>query len=949
MFFRILGTVEAWTGQEWRPISATKWRLLLAVLLVRSGQPVPVDRLVEEIWGDRPPKGASNLVSVYVHKLRRLIGDEQGKVLVTRAPGYAAVLKPGELDADRFAELVTLGRKACEQGDAAGGVELLTQALEMWRGEPLADARAAPLVATEAEHLAESRVQATELRIQARLACGRHAEVVPEVHRLLVDFPLRERLWALLMQALWGAGRQAEALETYHQAQETIAEELGVDPGAELQQIYQQILNADSGNAAAARTGIVSVPVSAPAPVVPAQLPPDIADFTGRAGQVAAVRGMLAPSGDGDGEAAPRDGPGVVRVALVVGSGGLGKTALAVHAAHAIAHQFPDGRLYANLRGATHPANPADMLARFLRDLGMDAARIPVDEEERALAYRTRLDGKRVLIVLDDARDAEQVAPLLPGSSSCAVLITSRARMPELVGISVLDLDVLPDDEARTLFAKVAGQAKVSDDPGAAASVLAVCAGLPLAIRIAGARLASGSWNVRLLAERLANERRRLDVLRAGNLAVRASFEVSFAHLPQVAAPGAVDPARVFALLGLWTGPSISLPAVAALVGEPTEAVSEALDVLLDAHLLEAIGPEQYRFHDLLRVYAADRALTQEPDQERLTAVTRLLTWYLHTTEAAACVISPQHTPVPLGPPPARVSPLAFGSLDAALQWCESKRTGLVAATRLAASSGLHEIAWKLAAASMNFFYRSSHWVEWVTTHEIGLASARLLGDRMAEAWMRNNLGMAYGQKHMTEAVEYFEQALAICQDIGDTRGETRGANNLATAYFRIRRFPEALEAAQRSLVIQRKAGNRYGEGIAINMIGCSSRELGWLQKAADYLQQALDIFRELGEQHTVADSLGDLGETYLGLGEIERAIACLRESLSIWRDIGDRYGQAKTLQRFGNAQQRAGNLIEAATLLGEAIVLFEDLGNHGQAAEARAALVEIEREVGGV
>ena len=530
---------------------------------------------------------------------------------------------------------------------------------------------------------------------------------------------------------------------------------------------------------------------------MPAQLPGDIPDFTGRARQLAQLRELLA------GTAADAS-PGAVRVALVVGSGGLGKTALAVHAAHLLAREFPDGQLYANLHGATQPADPAEVLGRFLWDLGVNAAGIPPGEEERAAQFRTRLAGRRVLIALDDARSVEQVRPLLPGSASCAVLVTTRNWMPELVGSTVLDLDVLSDDEAGALFTRIVGERRAVAEPEATSEVLAACAGLPLAIRIAGARLASrGSWTVATMSARLSDERRRLDELRVGNLAIRASFEVSFASLPGPVAPGGVGPARAFRLLGLWTGPSFSLAAVAALLGEPEDEAADALDVLVDAHLLESPAPDRYRFHDLLRVYAADRARTQESEEDRAAAIGRVLAWYLHTTEAAAAVISEQHARVPLGQLPAGVEPLDFGSLDEALAWCERERAGLTAATRLAASSGLHEIAWKLPAAAMSFYYRRSHWGDWVATHQTGLESARAIGDRQAQAWMLNDLGMAYGVQR-PEVSFPLEQALDYARS-GTCGGQARRVQ-CGQRVFDLGRYAEALEAAQRSVAIQREA-----------------------------------------------------------------------------------------------------------------------------------------------
>jgi DNA-binding SARP family transcriptional activator len=930
--FRLLGPVEVWTGQEWAKIGAPKQRSVLATLLLRPGEPVSTDTLIDEVWPGKPPAKATNLVSVYVHYLRKLIGDADGRVLATRAPGYQVVLGSGELDADQFAGLVAGGRRALASGAPARAVDLLTEALGLWRGRALADVAATPLVAAEAGRLEESRVEALELRAQANLACGRPAEVVSEVRRLLADHPLREKLWALLIRALYGSGRQAEALEVYEQARNRIADELGVDPGADLRQLYQQILNADGELAGIPLAQVDPGPPAAP---VPAQLPADIPDFTGRSGQVEELRELLAGAG-GD------DSPGAVQVVLVVGSGGLGKTALAVHAAHLLASQFPDGQLYANLLGATQPADPAEVLARFLRDMGMDGSRIPLHAEERATHYRTRLAGKRVLIVLDDARDAAQVTPLLPGSASCAVLVTTRNWLPELAGIAILDLDVLSPGEGRALFTRVVGEKRVAAEPAATDEVLAACVGLPLAIRIAGARLATrGAWSVRTLADRLSDERRRLDELRVGNLAVRASFEVSFASLPRPETADGPDPAGAFRLLGLWTGPWIRLPAASALFGEAESATVDALDALVDVHLLESPEPDRYRFHDLLRFYAADRARTQETEPDRTAAIGRILAWYLHSAEAAAAVISSQHARVPLGPLPAGVQPLAFDSLDEALAWCEAERAGLAAATRLAAASGLHEIAWKLPAAVMSFYYRRrSHWSDWVATHQTGLESARAIGDRQAQAWMLNHLGIAYGLQHMPEAVGCFEQALALSSD-GDERG-ARAAANVAQAYIDLRRFDDAWSAAQRSLAIQRQQGNRYLEGVTQGILGRASQELGRFTEAVGHLELAIAIFRELGQQYGEADSLTDLADALLCLGQVDSAIARLHESLAICRKIGDMHGEAATLRLLGHALGRAGDHGQARGRLTESLRLFEELGDQARAADVRNDLAAL-------
>ena len=426
MRFRILGPLEVWTGQDWSGIGAPKWRALLAALLLSQGQAVSTDRLIAELWGDSPPERPANLVSVYVLRLRRVLDDPEGRALVTRAPGYQMLLRPGDLDAEHFETLVRQGRQALAAGDCQGAGDELREALDLWHGGALADVPSSALVTAEADRLEESRLSALELRIEADLGCELHAELVPELRRLLSDQPLREGLWARLIRALDGAGRHAEALAAYGQAREVIAEELGVDPGAELQRLYQAMLSADTSALArddnlseSATLGrsvppVVSPrrPVDAPGEAdllssprrAPAQLPADVADFTGRAVEVDRLRGLVS------GTRLP-DNPAMT-VAVVAGTPGLGKTALAIHAAHMLRPDFPDGQLYARLLGGSEePATPDEVLARFLRDLGVDGARVPVDGEERAAMFRTRLAERQMLIVLDDARDAAQVRP----------------------------------------------------------------------------------------------------------------------------------------------------------------------------------------------------------------------------------------------------------------------------------------------------------------------------------------------------------------------------------------------------------------------------------------------------------------------------------------------------------------------------------------------------------
>ena len=951
MRFRLLGPLEIRDGEDWRGIGAPKWRSVLAALLINAGQIVPADVLINEVWGDAPPNKAGNLVSIYVLRLRRLLGDTDSTLLVTRAPGYLLRLAPEDTDAQVFETLVREGGRTYAAGDPERAAAQLAEALALWYGSPLADVPATTLVETEASRLTDLRLDARELRIQAELACGSHAQVVPELRRLLADHALRENLWLLLMQALDGAGRHAEALDAYGQARSVLAEELGVDPGAELRQFYADLLAQDdeltkgTGDAPGSISAGTVAPSSRPAkpsPVpaqagsprsvpAPAQLPADLADFTGRGDQVMHLCDVLASaSADAD--------PGVVRIALVAGSGGLGKTSLAVHAAHRVRAGFPDGQLYVDLLGATsHPLPPADVLARFLRDLGVDGRDIPVDDDERAARYRTVLAGRRMLVVLDNARDAAQVRPLLPGTASCAVLVTTRSRMPDLTRTRLVDLNVLDDDEALTLFTKVVGDKRAAAEPEATAELLLACAGLPLAIRICAARLATRSgWTIRTMANRLRDEHRRLDELTAGDLAVRASFQVSFASLPAGTPADGIAPADAFRLLGLWQGPSISSAAAAALFGTPEYRAEDALETLVDAHLLESTSAGQYKFHDLLRVYSSERAVADLPEQTRNAAIARLLEWYMRTADAASTAVSPDRYDIPLVPGGA-APPLSFSTAEEALAWYDGERVNLVAATRQAAESGLHEIAWRLPAPLFQLFSSRGNWTDGIATNRIALESARQVGNSQGEAWILNNLGDALGFTGHSEGIDCLERSLAIRREIGDRMGEAQAANNLADAYHWLGRTDEALALYRRALELNRKVGRRHGEGIALVNLGWTLLDLARAEEAIDHLLQARQAFAEIGYEDGVGYALHNLGRCYLLLGRDADALEYLRRALASHQATGNRRRQAATLRSLADAQIRAGLTAEACESWTQAAAIFEALGDSAEAAEIRA------------
>ena len=1012
MRFRILGPLEVLSPDGWTSIGAPKWRSLLACLLVRPGQLMPTEILIDELWGDSPPSKANNLVSIYVHRLKKVIGDAEGEILVYRSRGYLLRVSPGDLDLQVFESLANEGRDALASADPERASRLLGEALGLWRGPLLADVPQSPLMANRAGRAAELRFTTTELRIEADLECGRAIQVIPELRGLVAEHPLRERLWGLLMRALEEAGRRAEALQAYAQARQMISDELGIDPGSELQRLYTELLAADAasqppplptarlprasalpnrshagtaagtatagpdarvdaasapglgGDAAVgegdegphaespgsiaigtlAESALAEVPAGSQAGVRgggslsavlrPAQLPADIGDFTGREVQVAHLCRLLV-----GGETA---GPGAVQIAVVSGAGGLGKTTLAVHVAHQVQDKFPDGQLHVDLLGASsQPARPGEVLARFLRDLGVAGEKVPAGDDERAALYRTTLAGRRVLILLDNAGDSAQVRSLLPGSASCAVLVTTRNRTPDLVSTQFVDLDVLEDTEALGLFSRIVGE-RAAAEPDATAEVLVACAGLPLAVRICAARLAARrQWRVATLAGRLRDQQRRLDELTTGDLAVRASFQVSYDSLRTSSRGG--DPARAFRLLGLWPGTAISLPAAAALLGDPEHGLAETLETLVDINLLESPAPDWYRFHDLLRVYATERAQAEEPEAVRDEVVNRLLRWYLDTAEAAANVVSPQRYLVPREPVPTTRPPLAFTSLEGALAWYDEERANIVSAIRLAAAVGFHDVAWRLPPTLFPVFSRWSNWADCLTTHRVGLESARRVGNRAGEAWVLNQLGFTLARLRDREAFDCLEQALAIRRELGDTRGEAQTAISLGEGYLKMDGPGEdALRYMRRAVDLLRSTGITSLRAVALNNLGEVYFGLEDMEAAEKCYLQARDICREMAGGHVEGYALDNLGRVYHSQHRFEDAVACYEEARRKHRAAGLLHGEAIALKHLGEARAETGDLGNARIILADALRIFDQIGNQMETNEIVALLASL-------
>ncbi|WP_194908406.1 AfsR/SARP family transcriptional regulator [Catenulispora rubra] len=609
--FDVLGPVTVTRDGVAVPITAAMPRAILAALLMQANKPVPATRLKSGLWGDSPPRSAAASLSNHILRLRRNLADAARDRIRATESGYAIRIQDGELDLDDFVELHGRGQQAVMRGDWAVAATELSRMLSLWRGEPVADVDSDVLCATERERLSEMRLQALGWRVDAELHLGRHAALIAELRVLTREHPLNETFPAQLILALHRSGRHADALAEYQRVRVLLRDELGVRPGPELVGLHARILARDCGLDWGAEPAPPRIPGPAPAPN-PGMLPADGAILIGRDAQikrlVAVFEGTFEAAVGRPAASMSPLAPPSTAVATIGGMSGIGKTALAVHVAHRVRSRFPDGQLFADLRGRTPtPARPAAVLAMFLRQLGVRPDEVPEHEEERSALFRTLLADRRVLVLLDDARDAAQIRPLVPGGAHCGLLATT-SRRPSAPGWVHLDLDVLPDDPARELLARIIGPERVRAEPEAIDSVLTSCAGLPLALCVAGGRLAARpGWQIRDLASRLHTADGGLDQLSHGDHSVRAAFESGYAALAEP--DGSLSPSqRMFCLLGLRTGPTIGLPAAAALAGLPAPEAERVLEALVDTYLLRSDRPGGYELHELLRVFAAERA-----------------------------------------------------------------------------------------------------------------------------------------------------------------------------------------------------------------------------------------------------------------------------------------------------------------------------------------------------
>jgi DNA-binding SARP family transcriptional activator/Tfp pilus assembly protein PilF len=932
--------------EDGRPVavSAPRQRVLLAALLLSAGRVVSVDALAETLWHGQPPTGARGALHSAIQRLRSALGPGGPALITTRPPGYVLELGDGGFDVRQFGVLAARGQAAAQAGSWVQAADLLREALGLWRGEALADIPSELLRAREVPPLDDERLQVLGLRIDADLQLGRHGEVVAELRQLAAAHPLLEHFHAQLMLALYRSGRQGDALTAYQDARRVLAQELGIDPGPELKDLHQRILAADPGllaipagqppatTAAAAPSG----PGGAWQPVVPRQLPVATRHFAGRAGALKALAGLVAETGE-----ASR----AVVISAIEGTAGIGKTTLAVHFAHQVAEQFPDGQLYVNLRGFDPdgpPMAPDEAIRMFLAALGTPPDQIPAALDAQAALYRSLLAGRRMLVLLDNARNTDQVRPLLPASPGCLVLVTSRSQLTSLIaaeGAYPLTLDLLTATEAGELLARRLGPERVAAEAAAADELIELCARLPLALSITGARAASQpALPLASVAADLRDAGGRLDALDAGHGAanVRAVFSCSYQQLDTTAA-------RIFRLLGLHPGPDIAAPAAASMAGVPLRQARAALAELARAHLLAEPAPGRFAFHDLLRAYAAERAHADDSDDDRWAATRRMLDHYLQTACPAAIVVHPSRRPVTPSAPQPGVSPELLDDAGQALAWFEAEHRVLMAASAQALAAGFDTHAWQIPWALGRFLDLRGPWHDWVAVEQIALAATQRLGDRAAEAYAHWRLGHAHGRLGDNEAsYTHLQHTLKIYTGLGDRAGQADAHTALAIALGIQGRDADALSHAQQALQLFTAVGDQPGRALALNGVGWFYAQLGDHRQALSYCGQALELYQELGSYPQMeAGTWDSLGYAHLHLDDHAEAAACYRRALDLFRQAGDVLGVAETLGHIGDAHHAAGQADEARVAWQEALAILDEL-HHPGFGQVRAKLAQL-------
>ncbi len=932
MRFAVLGPLTVTRDGIEIVVSSPVHRVLLAMLLLHANKPVSADLLVEAIWDGAPPATAKASLHNHVMRLRRTF-SAAGERLVTRAPGYQLEVGAEELDLDRFTRLRESGRVAARQRAWPQVAAVLSEALSQWSGEPISNVRTSAPLAAEAQRLAELRLQTVELRLEAELQQGQPADAVGELRSLTASHPLRERFREQLMIALYAGGRQTEALAVYQDTRRTLVEQFGIEPGRRIQRLHQQILAADPVLPAESPADPSPAEVVAPQ-VVPRQLPASVTWFAGREAELRQLDRLLGPLAD-DGQTPPV-------IVAICGAAGVGKTTLAVHWAHRVSWLFPGGQIHLDLLGfapAGRPVDLSDAIRCLLDALGVPAERIPGSTAAQVGLYRSLLaERERTLILLDNAKDAEHVRPMLPTAAGSLAIVTSRSDLTGLAavgGAEIVSLGVMADAEARDLLAGRLGKDLIVAESAAVAELCVLCAGLPLTLTVAAARAAlpSGPTLSQLVAD-LRDVRRRLDAFDTGDQAssIRAVLSWSYRCLN-------APTARMFRLLGLQQGPNIGVHSAASLAGVDADQASRLLIELTRVHLLTPYPADRFGFHDLLRAYAAERAAAEEGEHVRHAALRRLFDHYLHTSETASLLLNPARDRLALGPPAPGVVLERFALPAEATAWFEAEHGGLLAAVFLARAAGFGEHVWQFAWVLSDFMERGGHWAEWARVQRAGLAAAAAVGNAAGIARAHRALGGALIQLGSPEeARSHLVAAQAAYQQTGDRVGQARVSLDLAMLAEQAGQDRGALPHAEHALALFTEVGHRAGQGRALNAVGWYLARLGDSGRAISLCERAVTLCAELGDQVGEAAAWDSLGYCHRQLGAHHAAIACCERAVELTTRIGDRYHQAAALVSCGDAHQAGGDVAAARVVWQHAAEILAEL-RHPDAEAVRKKL----------
>ncbi|MBP2329094.1 DNA-binding SARP family transcriptional activator [Kibdelosporangium banguiense] len=927
-----MGPLELISDGRSVKIGGPRERVVLAALALRVNRVTSFAQLMEAVWDDDPPLTARGQIQSSVSALRRLFTDcGLPEAIKTHASGYLLNLSDDDLDSERFSKLVATAHQQIAERRTADAAATLRMALSLWRG-PAMDGVQSDHVARAASVLDDGRLTATEERLRLDLELGRHEELVSELLTLLTENPWRERLYGFLMLALYRCGRQTDALDVCRRARAVLANEMGIEPNQELRGLEQAILNRDPSLDSPSDAGSRGTGEHV---ACPRQLPSSIADFIGRDDHLAEIKRILT---DEQTDAARY----AVPVIAISGRGAVGKSALALRAAHELAESYLDGHIYADLRGLTGGNATSALLARFLRALGVESV-LPDDLAERIEMFRSRVAGKRLLMVLDDVTSEEQVLPVLPGSPRCAVVVTSRARLAGVPGAHWIDVDTFDDATSMEMLARIVGWPRLKAEPEAAAQLVTYCGGLPLALRIAGARLASRpQWRIAELTRRLKSEVRRLDELSHRGLEVRSSIALTYRSLPEQAQ-------RLFRLCALIKAPDFPGWTAAALLNTDLRQAEDALERLVDVQMLDTkVGEDgqlRYSVHDLIRVYAQECLTESETAEERDAALRRMLGARLALAERAHRKEFGGDYTILHGSEP-RLDLAEWDTHDligCPMKWLDNERAALVSSVRQAAEAGMDELCWDLALTLMSLFEIKGYTDDWRETSELAHAAAVRAGNRVGIAAMLYSLGTLHmTQNHLADADHSFTSALEIFEAENNLHGQALVVRNAAFIDSTWARFGTMLARYNSALVKMRAVGDLIGEVHILTSMAKFRVDEGEFDEADRMLSGALALCGQAGYERGVTHVQTSLSELYLATGQLGLARRALNDVLRTAREIGNRVGEAHALYGLGVVRRREGRMDSAEATLAHALSVAEGVGDRILVGQARHMLGDI-------